>query len=95
MDSISLTSCTRIHNISSVPRDVFDGHVSLNWTEPACGHCEVQGKGCALDVTSAGNRTKCVYRDNKQPGNIYIPTIYIIGFLFKLTFESVFSEPDR
>ncbi|KAH6831787.1 hypothetical protein C2S53_011012 [Perilla frutescens var. hirtella] len=48
MDSLSLTSCTSFHSISSVPFSVFSSNdVRLNWSEPACsGECEARGQRC-------------------------------------------------
>lgn len=77
MDSFSLTSCTRFDNVSSVPRDVFYGNdLHLNWSTPACGHCEVKEKGCALANATAGNQTTCVHRDIERPSKY--------SFLFRI-----------
>ncbi|KAL2479216.1 Protein kinase superfamily protein [Forsythia ovata] len=57
-DEYPLTSCTKIHEISSVPLNMFDQKdLHLKWSEPYCGHCEVQGKICSLDTNKSG--TQC------------------------------------
>ncbi|KAL2550705.1 RING/U-box superfamily protein [Forsythia ovata] len=57
-DDYPLTSCTKIHEISSVPWYTFDQNdLHLKWSEPYCSHCEVQGKICSLDNNKSG--TQC------------------------------------
>ncbi|KAL2550683.1 Protein kinase superfamily protein [Forsythia ovata] len=58
IDDYPLTSCTKIHEISSVPWYTFDQNdLHLKWSEPYCGHCEVQGKICSLDTNKS--ETQC------------------------------------
>ncbi|KAI3453585.1 hypothetical protein Pfo_010248 [Paulownia fortunei] len=57
MDFFPLTSCTKIHEISSVPRNIFQKNdLHLNWSEPACGGCEAQGKRCSLKNSTRGHQ---------------------------------------
>ncbi|CAA2957641.1 rust resistance kinase Lr10-like [Olea europaea subsp. europaea] len=58
IDYYPLISCTKIHEISSVPWYILDGnYLYLKWMEPYCGHCEAQGKNCGLDATT--RETQC------------------------------------
>ncbi|KAH6812893.1 hypothetical protein C2S51_021911 [Perilla frutescens var. frutescens] len=68
MDSLSLTSCTSFHSISSVPPDVFSSNdVRLNWSEPACsGECEATGKRCVPANLTGG--FMCVYKLKSHHG---------------------------
>ncbi|KAH6768957.1 hypothetical protein C2S51_014293 [Perilla frutescens var. frutescens] len=56
MDSLPLTSCTRFHNISSVPRYVFfSDDIRLKWSFPDCTSvCEAVGKRCTPSNNSTG-----------------------------------------
>ncbi|KAI3453610.1 hypothetical protein Pfo_010273 [Paulownia fortunei] len=48
MDSFPLTSCTKIHEISFVPWNIFyKNDLHLSWSEPACGGCEAEEKDAA------------------------------------------------
>ncbi|KDP22160.1 hypothetical protein JCGZ_25991 [Jatropha curcas] len=60
--SLALTSCTKMYNVSSVPMDFIsrDNVLSLNWSNPACGSCEAQGKYCRLKQnTNSKPKTEC------------------------------------
>ncbi|CAA3032965.1 uncharacterized protein LOC111402944 [Olea europaea var. sylvestris] len=53
-----LTSCTKIHEISSVPLSILREHyLYLKWSEPYRGKCEAQGNICSLDTNKNG--TQC------------------------------------
>ncbi|KAL2527416.1 Protein kinase superfamily protein [Abeliophyllum distichum] len=57
-DEYSLNSCTKIHEISSVPPYMlYENDLYLTWSEPYCGHCEFHGKICSLDTNKSG--TQC------------------------------------
>ncbi|KAK6118991.1 hypothetical protein DH2020_047277 [Rehmannia glutinosa] len=69
MDSYSLISCTKIHEISSVPWYIFDrSDLHLNWTEPACGNCEAQGKRCSLKNYTTGHQIQCIDKPKTKRG---------------------------
>ncbi|XP_073120814.1 rust resistance kinase Lr10-like [Henckelia pumila] len=51
-----LISCTKLHQISSVSWDMIYGQdLTLNWSKPACGHCESQGKLCSFKNYTRGH----------------------------------------
>ncbi|KAL2550669.1 Protein kinase superfamily protein [Forsythia ovata] len=65
IDEYPLTSCTKIHEISSVLLNMFSQNdLSLKWSEPYCGHCEVHGKICSLDTNKSG--TQCTSKPKKH-----------------------------
>ncbi|XP_057775663.1 rust resistance kinase Lr10-like isoform X2 [Salvia miltiorrhiza] len=70
MDSVSLTSCTNEHNVSSVPYYVFKKNdVYLNWSEPACGgSCEALGRICAPPNNSTA-KFQCVDKGKSNEVN--------------------------
>ncbi|KAI3453542.1 hypothetical protein Pfo_010205 [Paulownia fortunei] len=69
MDLFPLTSCTKIHEISSVPMNIFDKNdLHLNWYEPACGGCEAQGKRCSLKNSTRGHQIQCIDKPNTKQG---------------------------
>ncbi|KAM7465696.1 hypothetical protein LguiB_013258 [Lonicera macranthoides] len=55
-----LTNCVKIHNISSVPFDLFEhlqSNLWLSWKEPNCNMCKSKGKMCRwknYNTTAAG-----------------------------------------
>ena len=69
---LNLSSCTKMYNISDVPRTVIDSAVeeryNLQWLKPSCGYCEGQGKYCRLKNNSRAAETEC-FDIPKQPRN--------------------------
>ncbi|KAM7478012.1 hypothetical protein LguiA_026225 [Lonicera macranthoides] len=58
-DSAPLTSCTKIHDIASVPFDILyqKSDFQLNWSRPSCSHCEVHHMICGLKNYSTLNNS--------------------------------------
>ncbi|KAL9374765.1 hypothetical protein Peur_031644 [Populus x canadensis] len=56
-----LTSCTKMYNLSSIPREIFwqNNILHLKWSGPECVHCEAHGKFCRSKNNSAGLETEC------------------------------------
>jgi hypothetical protein len=57
----SLISCTKMYTLRSVPNSIIylhDKFVRLNWSTPACGHCEGKGMRC-MKSNSSGSETQC------------------------------------
>ncbi|XP_022844095.1 rust resistance kinase Lr10-like [Olea europaea var. sylvestris] len=53
VDSYSFPPCTKIHEISSVPRNIFnEKYLYLKWMKPYCVPCDAQGKNCSSDATT-------------------------------------------
>ncbi|KAL8534693.1 hypothetical protein ACS0TY_010646 [Phlomoides rotata] len=83
MDSFSLTSCTRFHNVSRVPQGVFRQKVlHLYWSNPECARCEAQGQGCA-----SGNH--CVHRHIGHTKALKIATATLCSLAFVMTVGGV------
>ncbi|XP_073286339.1 rust resistance kinase Lr10-like [Primulina huaijiensis] len=60
-DPYLLSSCTKLHKISSVPRQmIYEQDLTLNWSKPACGQCESQGKLCSYKNYTRGHQLRCV-----------------------------------
>ncbi|KAI3453590.1 hypothetical protein Pfo_010253 [Paulownia fortunei] len=63
MDFFPLTSCTKIHEISSVPWNIFQKNdLHLNWSEPACRGCEAQRKRCSLKKSTRGHQIQVLFK---------------------------------
>jgi hypothetical protein len=57
----SLISCTKMCTLRSIPYGIIYDHdkfVQLNWSTPACGHCEGKGMRC-MKSNSSGSETQC------------------------------------
>ncbi|KAK6138675.1 hypothetical protein DH2020_027590 [Rehmannia glutinosa] len=69
MGSLSLTSCTKVHEFSSVPWDIFHiNDLDLNWSEPACGGCEARRKTCSLKNSTTGLQIQCIDKPKTNRG---------------------------
>jgi hypothetical protein len=56
-----LISCTKKYTLRSIPYGIIEDHdkfVQLNWSTPACGHCEGKGMRC-MKSNSSGWGTQC------------------------------------
>lgn len=61
------SSCFKMYDISYVPdgilnvrEDGFDAPFYLSWSRPSCGKCEIEGKYCRLqNSTAAEEETEC------------------------------------
>jgi hypothetical protein len=56
-----LISCTKMYTLRSIPGGIIFDHdkfVQLNWSTPACTHCEVKGMRC-MKSNSSGWGTEC------------------------------------
>ncbi|CAI9762475.1 unnamed protein product [Fraxinus pennsylvanica] len=89
-DDYDLTSCIKIHEISSVPRYQLRQHdLHLKWSEPYCGKCEAQGNICSLDTNKSG--TQCT---NKPKTHRSERRRDLIAALHSKATESVESVPN-
>ncbi|XP_028084345.1 rust resistance kinase Lr10-like [Camellia sinensis] len=60
-----LVSCTKMYNMS-LPEEIFHygygtitfDHLQLNWSKPACGKCEAQGKNCGFKKNNNSSSSK-------------------------------------
>ncbi|KAG8367235.1 hypothetical protein BUALT_Bualt16G0051500 [Buddleja alternifolia] len=69
-------SCPKIHEISSVPWELADtSDLHLNWSEPACGGCEAQGKLCSLKNYTKGHQIQCIEKPRTNQGASKRPLI--------------------
>jgi hypothetical protein len=67
-----LISCTKMHTLRSIPYNIMPGYdkiLQLNWSTPACTHCEVKGKRCLLKNNKS--ETECGPKINK--GIVFYP----------------------
>jgi hypothetical protein len=58
-----LVSCTKMYTLRSIPYGIIeygDKILELEWSTPACGHCEVKGKRCMKSNSSTGSGTRCI-----------------------------------
>ncbi|GFQ08463.1 putative RING-H2 finger protein atl21a [Phtheirospermum japonicum] len=80
MDSLSSISCTKIHELSSVPRNIVHRNdLHLNWLEPACGGCEAQGKKCSFKNYTTGHQIQCINKPNtKKQGILAKKNSYVV-----------------
>jgi hypothetical protein len=56
-----LISCTKMYTLRSIPYGIIEDHdkfVQLNWSTPACTHCEGKGMRC-MKSNSSGWGTQC------------------------------------
>ncbi|CAK9171347.1 unnamed protein product [Ilex paraguariensis] len=62
VDDYPLTSCIKIHDLQSVPYNIFDqrGKLQLSWSKPNCSFCEAEGKICRLKDNTTEHETECV-----------------------------------
>ncbi|XP_065868128.1 rust resistance kinase Lr10-like [Euphorbia lathyris] len=69
VDTLALTSCKKLYNLSSVPWELISGHnvLQLNWSRPACGVCEELGKHCRFKNNSTKLETECF--DKPKPSS--------------------------
>jgi hypothetical protein len=67
-----LTSCTKMYNLSSIPREIFwqNNILHLNWSGPECVHCEAHGKFCRSKNNSAGLGTECYDKPKSKEGMV-------------------------
>jgi hypothetical protein len=68
----ALISCTKIYALRSIPYNIMRGYdkiLQLNWSTPACTHCEVKGKRCLLKNNKS--ETECGPKINK--GIVFYP----------------------
>ncbi|KAI9074560.1 hypothetical protein K1719_043401 [Acacia pycnantha] len=58
---ISLLSCTKVFNISSVPAKIFraDYTLHLKWSNPMCKRCESTGRRCGFRNSRISLETAC------------------------------------
>lgn len=80
---LSLSSCTKIYYISSLPSLTLDNTFLLLWSEPSCKHCESKGKLCRFKDNGSNNRsleTEC-FGKGTSPSAIVI-TGATLGPLF-------------
>lgn len=76
-----LLSCTKIHDISSVPDEIFHKHVThLQWSYSTCADCEANGKKCRLMKTNNKElETQCF----RKKGMVFIArkSCFYLGLL--------------
>lgn len=57
----TLSSCSKLYNISNVPSDLFDDRSIIQWFKPSCGQCEAKGQECRLKKnTIDAAETECI-----------------------------------
>ncbi|KAK6925970.1 Protein kinase domain [Dillenia turbinata] len=73
IEDVPLLHCSKNSTLLSLPWGLLDGSsFYLNWSTPACGDCEAQGKLCKLrsgfNSTVEGYQTECFQCDRPDPG---------------------------
>ena len=63
MSRLGLLHCTKMYTLRSMPYDVIvpnpENFLQLNWSTPACRHCEVKGMRCTKSNSSRSG-TECI-----------------------------------
>ncbi|XP_015934465.1 rust resistance kinase Lr10 [Arachis duranensis] len=81
IEYLPLSFCTKMFNVSSVPRIfvIEDAHLHLKWSEPDCGHCESKGNRCSWNRTK--NEFSCL-DNHKGPSTALVTTGSVLGSFF-------------
>jgi hypothetical protein len=63
MTRLGLLRCTKMYTLRSMPYDVIllnpEKFLQLNWSTPACKHCEAKGMRC-MKSNSSDSGTRCI-----------------------------------
>ncbi|RYR48042.1 hypothetical protein Ahy_A07g034038 [Arachis hypogaea] len=81
IEDLPLSFCTKMFNVSLVPR-IFvdeDAPLHLKWSEPDCGHCESKGNRCSWNSTK--NEFSCL-DNHKGPSTALVTTGSVLGSFF-------------
>ncbi|WCJ41448.1 Protein kinase family protein [Euphorbia peplus] len=71
-------SCTKIHDISSIPDDYLyhqQNNLELSWSDPICQSCEINGQYCGLHSNNTGSKTECYAR--LKPGATFVSFLLV------------------
>ncbi|XP_021896829.1 rust resistance kinase Lr10-like isoform X2 [Carica papaya] len=72
IDELSLTYCTKMYDLSSLPYSVFLTNTdhSLFWSKPSCGRCEAKGNMCRLKTGTSKPAIQCLSIHPQYKGSI-------------------------
>jgi hypothetical protein len=91
--TLSLISCTKMYTLRSIPDGIIEDHdkfYQLNWSTPACGHCEGKGMRC-MRSNSSGWGTQCyIPIQTKGILSIQLITTFVLNEL-KAWFAKAFN----
>ena len=72
--SLGLLHCTKMYTLRSIPYDLIklnpENFLQLNWSTPACEHCEVKGMRC-MKSNSSDSGTRCISVSKHTKGILF------------------------
>ncbi|CAL0319500.1 unnamed protein product [Lupinus luteus] len=84
IESMSLSLCTKMFNISSFPSDFLDkdNALELLWSEPNCKDCESNRNRCGWKNYGVNNETQCIVNHKGSSKKVPVTTGSVLGSLF-------------